>query len=357
MNGKPGNLIEFRELFCRNRPGLGIRILRILLRAASPVYWFGAQVKNWLYDWGWKTPFKSPLVVISVGNLSVGGTGKSPVVQWIATQLRSKHRRVAVLSRGYGQLDQGRNDEALEMELSLPDVPHLQHWDRVVSAELARSELDMQILVLDDGFQHRRIARDLDIVLLDATAPDAARHVLPGGLLRESLGNLRRADVVMLTRVDQAADRNVETLRRLVSRHASQATLVETSHRPDCIQFFPEGVCPASDLNGRDVLAFCGIGNPESFFRTLEGLGATVLDRRTWPDHHAYSEKDVRSIEQWCAGMPDAPWLICTMKDWVKLQVAHLGGCKLGALKIGLHFERGEEAFRNRIASAVGELE
>ncbi len=157
-------------------------------------------IRNLAYDWGLLRSYRSPLPVISVGNLSVGGTGKSPCVAWIARWLRAHDIRVAILSRGYGQLDSGQNDEALELELQLPDVPHLQHWDRSASAVLAHEELEMQALLLDDGFQHRRMARDLDIVMIDATDPPSALHVLPGGLLREPLSALRRADVVLLSR-------------------------------------------------------------------------------------------------------------------------------------------------------------
>jgi tetraacyldisaccharide 4'-kinase len=174
-------LSDWRRLLTDPHPSVRLRAVRLVLRAASLPYALAIRARNACYTRGWFSTTHSPLKVISVGNISVGGTGKSPMVAWLARWLRARQVRVAVLSRGYGQLDHGQNDEGLELELLFPDVPHLQHPDRLASAKLAEEELDMQCLVLDDGFQHRRLARDLDIVLLDATHPAPARRLLPAG--------------------------------------------------------------------------------------------------------------------------------------------------------------------------------
>src|SRR5262245_12493692 len=155
------------------------------------------RLRNWLYDRGWKRTHRAAVPVVSVGNLTVGGTGKTPCVEFVARWFRERDRRVAILSRGYGSTG-GANDEAMVLEENLPDVPHLQGADRVALAAAAVEELESEVLVLDDGFQHRRLARDLDLVLVDATNPWGHGAVLPRGLLREPASGLRRAGAVLL---------------------------------------------------------------------------------------------------------------------------------------------------------------
>jgi tetraacyldisaccharide 4'-kinase len=334
-------VIDFRKLFTSRNPALWQVLLRCVLRLGCGPYWLAVAAKNFAYDRGIKATFVSPLPVISVGNLSVGGTGKSPTVAWIANWLRARNIRVAILSRGYGQLDSGQNDEALELELQLPDVPHLQHWDRVASATLAEEELDMQVLVLDDGFQHRRIARNLEIVLLDATDPPSARHVLPGGLLREPMGALQRADLIFLTRTDQAETRDLHKLIHQIQRKNPHAKIAHARHCPSRILQFPNDRLPVGILRGKQVLAFCAIGNPNSFFGSLHSLGADVVDARTWPDHHAFTAEDVAELVAWTAAFPNAQAIVCTVKDWVKIQLRELGGLDFLALGIELQITEG----------------
>ncbi len=294
--------------------------------------------RNWCYDRGLLRSTKAPLPVISVGNLSVGGTGKSPLVAWLARNLRQRNVRVAVLSRGYGQLDNGQNDEALELELQLPDVPHLQHWDRIASAKLAADELDMEVLLLDDGFQHRRLARDLEIVLLDASEPPEVRWMLPGGLLREPFSSLVRADVVVLSRAARANPAAYAKLLQQVKRHAPQAAVLAANHRPANLWNASGEVLEPARLSGQSVLAFCAIGHPSSFFASLEELGAHILDRRTWPDHHPFTADDIASLAHWTQQYPAAKRVVCTMKDWVKIQSETIGELPLSALRIEMQF-------------------
>ncbi|MEM7475034.1 MAG: tetraacyldisaccharide 4'-kinase [Planctomycetota bacterium] len=328
--------MDLRKLITEPKPGLWTKVLRIILRLLCLPYWIAARLKNFAYDNRWRKTYRSPLPTISVGNLSVGGTGKSPVVAWLAKNLRERELRVAILSRGYGGLADGRNDEALELELQLPDVPHLQNPSRAASAVLAAQELEMQVLLLDDAFQHRRIERDLDIVLLDATDPKGAQCVLPRGLYREPMSSLARADLILLTRADQVETQELTNLRERVSRWNSTAPILEAAHGAESLLQVGTESQGAEVLQGKKVAAFCGIGNPTAFFETLEGLGAIVCKRKIWPDHHAYDEKDVQSLEEWIAQEPAAELVLCTVKDWVKLQVSQLHGKPLKALRVGL---------------------
>src|SRR5262245_21936169 len=187
-------------------------LARLGLRVASWPYGLGVRTRNALFDRGWKTVHRAAVPVVSVGNLTLGGTGKTPCVEYVARFYRELGQQVAILSRGYGA-EAGRNDEAMLLEENLPDVPHLQDRDRVAVAERAVEELESEILVLDDGFQHRRLRRDLDIVLIDATRPPTRDHLFPRGTLRESASGLKRAGAILLTRCDQVPASDVEATR------------------------------------------------------------------------------------------------------------------------------------------------
>lgn len=357
LPGETAHLIDARSLLSNPSPSLGWRTARWLLRCLSLPYAIAVRARNAAYDWGWKKAYRAPLPVVSVGNLSVGGTGKSPMVAWLARWMRDRNLRVAILSRGYGQLDSGQNDEALELEGLLPDVPHLQHWDRVASSQLAHEELDMQVLLLDDGFQHRRMARDLDIVLIDASENRTAQWLLPGGLMREPLSSLRRADAVVLTRVDQATAADVQRLTYRVRDCAPSAKLVLASHHPARVLVYPDRQREVASLRGQKVLAFCAIGNPASFFRSLNELQATVLDCKSWPDHHGFDKQDIAELVDWQNKFPEADLLICTVKDWVKIQLAKVGRLELAALGIELRMVSGqtdlEQLLNARLAPVI----
>lgn len=331
---------------------------RLGLRLANLPYGVGVWARNKLFDVGWKRVHKAPVPVVSVGNLSLGGTGKTPCVEYVARFYSDLGVRAAILSRGYGA-EAGRNDEAMVLEENLPDVPHLQGRDRAALAETAAEELEAELLVLDDGFQHRRLHRDLDVVLIDATRPPTRDWLFPGGTLREGIGSLRRAGAVVLTRCDQALAAEVEAIRERLSRRFPQLPVALTEHRPaDLIGGDePESV---ESLAGKTVAAFCGIGNPAAFRRTLEGLGATVADFRTFPDHHRYTREDVDDLARWAERLPADALIATTQKDWVKLRLPALAGRPLRAVRIGLGFRDGKDEFDaalRRIAPATDDPE
>jgi tetraacyldisaccharide 4'-kinase len=332
--------------------GLWPSVQRFGLRLACLPYGLAVRLRNVCYQRGWWRSRRAPVPVVSVGNLTVGGTGKTPCVEFVARFYRGLGRRVTVLSRGYGG-GGGRNDEALVLEENLPDVPHLQGADRVASAQTAVEELEAEILVLDDGFQHRRLARDLDVVLIDATDPWGQGYLLPRGLLREPPSSLRRASIVVLTRCDQVGPGEKEALRQQVTRLAPGVPVVETRHQPvDLVN--SDGETAALDvLRGRPVAAFCGIGNPDAFRRTLADQGATVSAFRTYADHHAYGRADVEELHGWAHGLGEGTPVVTTQKDLVKLRLTQLGGRPLWALRIGLHVEAGREEFESRLRAVV----
>jgi tetraacyldisaccharide 4'-kinase len=340
---------DYLDLVSGHRRGFGAAIQRAALHAATGPYALAVGVRNRLFDWGWRRIHRTAVPVVSVGNLTVGGTGKTPCVEYIARFYSDRDWRVAILSRGYGS-NSGPNDEALLLEENLPAVPHLQAADRMALATSAVEELESEVLVLDDGFQHRRLGRTLDLVLIDSTQPWGFGHLLPRGLLRESPRSLRRATAVLLTRCDAVP--HVGELTAQVRRYAPAVPVIETVHRPLAWVNADGQEQPVEAFRGRPALAFCGIGNPESFRRTLEQIGITVTEFRPFPDHFAYGRRDVDGLERW-AEAARGGLLLTTQKDLVKLRVAQLGGRDLWALRIGLAVRKGEDELHTHLLSAV----
>jgi tetraacyldisaccharide 4'-kinase len=324
------------------RRGPFAMLARLGLRCASWPYGLGVRTRNKLFDWHWKRIHRVLVPVVSVGNLSLGGTGKTPCVEYVARFYRELGVQVAILSRGYGS-EAGRNDEAMVLEENLPDVPHLQDPDRVAAAGRAVEELESELLVLDDGFQHRRLHRDLDIVLIDATRPPTGDYMFPRGTLREPAGGLRRAGAIVLTRCDQVAPAEVEAIRSWLARHFPDKPAATTEHRPTELVGGVEPE-PVDLLRARPVAGFCGIGNPAAFRHTLESLGSQVVSFRTFPDHHAYSRENVEDLRRWAQSLPREAMIATTQKDWVKLRIPELAGRPLRAVRIGLVFRDGQEA-------------
>lgn len=324
---------------------------RSALVLASLGYGAVAWLRNRGYDLGRLPSSRAAVPVVSVGNLTLGGTGKTPMVEWIARRLRERELRVAILSRGYGQTA-GLNDEGRVLEDNLPDVPHLQGGDRVVLAQTAVEQLESQILVLDDGFQHRRLARDLDIVLLDALEPFGLGRLFPRGLLREPVSSLKRAGVVVLSRADLVDQDARQAIRQAAERQAGPLCWAEARHAPRDLVDGAGGSYPLEILHDRAIAAFCGIGNPEGFRRTLASLGGRAQAFREFPDHHAYSARDIHELELWAA-QTRADLVLTTQKDLVKIRLERLGDARLLALRIGLELLSGGDALESALAAVA----
>jgi tetraacyldisaccharide 4'-kinase len=343
----------YRALVTGERRGLKAGLGRFGLRLASFPYGWATALRNRLFDRGWKHAERAPVPVVCVGNLTVGGTGKTPCVEYVARRFRDWDRQPAILSRGYGN-DHGPNDEALVLEENLPDVPHLQGADRVALAKIAVEELQSDVLVLDDGFQHRRLARDLDLVLLDATQPWGLGYLLPRGLLRESPRGLRRAGAILLTRCDQVDTAALARLQDQVAKLAPDVPVIQTSHQPTAWIDAEQRTSPLAQFQGRRVAAFCGLGNPEAFRKTLHDLGMTVRAFRAFPDHHAYTRPDVEALRTWARQEATEGVVVTTQKDLVKLRLTRLGEGELWALRIQLSIHAGQEALDRKLKEALG---
>jgi tetraacyldisaccharide 4'-kinase len=350
MSGGPRQ--HYLRLVSGESRGLGPMLERLALRAASLPYGWAVRLRNAAFQRGWIHSRRVAVPVVSVGNLTAGGTGKTPCVEYVARFYRALDRRVAILSRGYGG-EGARNDEALVLEENLPDVPHLQGADRVALAQIAIEELESEVLLLDDGFQHRRLARDLDLVLMDTTAPWGHGYLLPRGLLREPPRSLRRAGAIVLTRCDQVTTEQRERLRQTVGRIAPEVPVIETSHRPVELTSSDGSSASLDLLPHGPVAAFCGIGNPEAFRHSLLDLGAVPISFRVYPDHHRYSREDVEELRRWAGNLPHGTTIVTTQKDSVKLRLASLSDRPLWCLHIRLRVESGQDVLVRLLQSVL----
>lgn len=304
---------------------------RLALLPLTPLYWGAVHLRAALYRRGTLRPARLGAPVVSVGNLTFGGTGKTPTVLALVRDLVRRGRHPAVLTRGYGRADTGAplvlvgpepeataaeaGDEPVEMARRLPGVPVV--VDRLRSrggAEALRRGAD--VLVLDDGFQHLPLYRNLDLVLLDAGDPWGGGHLPPLGRLREPPSALRRADAVLLTKVPEEGSAAVDAIRHRVERLAPGAPVLEARLEVRRLRT-PDGILTPQALAGRRVLPFAGVGRPAAFSELLASCGAEVTQPHWFPDHHHYSPGELDGVLE-AARRLDAT-AVTTGKDAVKL--------------------------------------
>lgn len=293
------------------------------------------DLRNLLYDRGTLRCYDLGARTISVGNLTTGGTGKTPLVALITKRLISEGETVCILTRGYGRKDpntrvlvsDGTNvladaetggDEPVELAHKLDGKAIIvADANRVAAANWAREKFDITSFILDDGFQHRRARRNLDIVCIDATNPCGNGRILPAGSLRESFKSLDRADAIVITRTEQV-ESTAELEKRLRARNQN-AAIFKAATRITGLQLitdFPGG-SPVKD-SAEDMLAFTGIGNPDNFFKSLAAAGSKIVATESFPDHHRYTQSDVVRLEN-RAKEVNASAIVTTAKDAVKL--------------------------------------
>lgn len=313
-------------------------------------------LRNALYDSGRLRVHRLPCAVISIGNLTVGGTGKSPLTSCIAALLRDSGYRVGVVSRGYRRtaarapllVSDGRalladalsaGDEPYLIARDNPAVPVAVGADRIEAARLLLRAASPEVIVLDDGFQHRRIARDLDLLLVDGRDPWGNGRMLPRGPLREPVASIARADACVLTRSD---GRSPTSLVSALERYNPDAALFHCRMEPRAF-VRPEGepIGPSS-LRGFSAYAFSGIARPERFEDDLRSLGVRLAGSRRFPDHHRFRRRDLERVAGEARRL-GADVLVTTEKDLVRIVEAPDGSPPLYALAIRVAFPRGKE--------------
>ena len=316
-------------------------LLLVFLRLVSYLYKFAVQTKLSLFNWGILRKVKLPAYVISVGNLTVGGTGKTPTAQKIAEIMSNRGYRVVILNRGYrshwdkniGVVSDGKQismtayeagDEAYLMAKTLPNIPVIIGKNRAVTGKYAVEHFQAEVIVMDDGYQHWRLARDLDIVLVDTITMFGNGNVLPRGILREPLKNLNRADLFIFTKTNQSSAMNKILLRETIARYNNQAPIAESIHKPQNFVEIGEWYNNAGrqialeSLQGKKVIVFSAIGNPVSFEQTVVSMGVTLLEAVRYPDHHDYGMSEMQYISDRAKEL-NAVAVITTTKDAVKI--------------------------------------
>ncbi len=307
-----------------------------LLRVAEAVYACGVALRNARYERSGPRHVL-PIPVISVGNLTVGGTGKTPFVIELIRRLDGMGYNPAVVSRGYGAAGNSPNDEERLIRSRFPSVVCVSDPDRVWAGETAHQRFGADVIVLDDAFQHRQLGRTLDIVLVDATCPFGFDHLLPRGLLREPVESLRRADVVVLTRYDQVSAADRERIETRLQHLVGDALLINCKHRVSSVERL-DGTFEEGSLEGKRAVLFAGIGQTRAFVTTVRALGVEVVAHRWWPDHHHYRRREVDTLlEQ--DRFPPHDLILTTEKDAVKLaELGGLDGAQISVVKVAIDF-------------------
>ena len=313
-----------------------------LLRAPASLFGAIARARSFLYRRQVLPSYAVEPAVVSVGNIVAGGTGKTPMIVWLSAELGSRGLKVGIVSRGYRAPSSesepedpegsgNRNDEARMLHDMLPGVPHVQDRNRVAAAQRL-SDAGIDVILVDDGFQHRRLSRDVDIVLVDALRPfglpapegsdvrrrDPVEAFLPRGLLREPLSALARADAVVLTRVDSVPADDLAHLEARIRSEAPGVPIAHSCHRAVGLRVPAADSTPGSaaleDLQGLEVDLFSGIGNPGAFERTVRDLGAKVVSHRAFADHHNFEPSDLE-------GLGEQRPALTTAKDAARLEL------------------------------------
>lgn len=362
-----------RRLISGQKAGLGAKLLCFLLGIATTGYSLVVRLRNVLYSKGWLKVHHVDAVVICVGNITTGGTGKTPLVVWVYKQIISNlnsqisDSHCAILTRGYkaakdsGRKMQDYSDEVAILSESCPEAKVIVNPDRVAGATKAINEFGAKVLIMDDGFQHRRLARDLDIVTIDATQPFGYGKMLPAGLLREPVTSLKRADAVVMTRCNQITETELGELERKVREIYPEIVVSRSIHAPVCARSADQDNISIEQLRNKKVFAFCGIGNPETFLYTIRSLSCDLIGSKVYNDHYQYTDDCLADIYSQAEHL-GADLILTTQKDWTKISRLTPAGknISLAYLAIEIEFLSGrdqltaliEETMQGRISES-----
>lgn len=340
-------------------------ILFPFLFLLSGVYAFFLYGKGFLYRKGILKVYRPKAKVISIGNITLGGSGKTPLVEYLAAFLIEEGHRVAILSRGYkrpGQKDSlgsedydAYGDEASMLKQNFHNkVAVLTGNNRVKHARSLDEKNFCDTIILDDGFQHWKLKRDLDIVTIDATNPFGNGLLLPAGHLRENVSSLKRADCFCLTRSDEAPERKVKELESRLLKINSGVTFIRSIHTPESLYHLKTHTKEGLDiLKDSPLCLLCGIANPFSFMNTVQKLGGRIILKRFFEDHHDYSEGEITALVKKCIPL-GIERIVTTEKDSQRLAGLVLLkdlGLDILVLRVVLKLTSGKEALIDRLHS------
>jgi len=306
--------------------------LRLLLGIAAIGYSVVIRLRNFLYSKGLLKVHSVDAAVLCIGNITTGGTGKTPLVVWLCnlitqnSKLKTQNCKCAILTRGYkakAQENEGIKDEIAILTESCPEAEVIVNPDRVAGAAEAVDKYTAKVLIMDDGFQHRRLARDLDIIAIDATLPFGFGKLLPAGLLREPVSSLKRARAAIITRCDQVTDAELDELERKLRAIKSDMIIAKSVHAPVYAKLKNDKEISIGQLKGKKIFTFCGIGNPDAFLNTAKNLGAKLAGSKIYDDHYHYTDACLTEISERAKEL-EADLILTTQKDWTKV-ISKLG--------------------------------
>ena len=344
----------YRRIVSGENRSIAAGLLRILLWLGALLYGCVMRCRNWCYDTGLLGSISVDVPVICIGNITTGGTGKTPLVIWLCRYLQGKGLRCAILTRGYKTEGEIISDEPALLAEACGETPVVINSDRVAGARKAIETHRPDVLIMDDGFQHRRLRRDMDILAIDATCPFGYGHILPAGLLREPLGSLRRASAMIITRSNQVSDEQIRGIEQTIKHIAPEPIIAKSIHQQTHAITPDKQIMDMKTLRSKTVYAFCGIGNPQAFFDSLTQSGLKVLDTQVFDDHHAYTKSDIQSIlgqAQACG----AALILCTQKDWGKCETLLPDGNEpvFASMAMELDFIEGFDTIRQQLETLL----
>lgn len=282
------------------------------MAVAAAGYSLAVGLRNFLYSKRYLEIHTADVPVVSIGNITAGGTGKTPLVIWLCKFLQSENVPCAILTRGYKA--RGATDEPAIFAESCPQAKVIVNPDRAEAASEAVGKFGAKALVMDDGFQHRGLARDLDIVTIDVICPFGYGKLLPAGMLREPVVSLGRAGAAVLTRCDQISESELSRIESELRQINPDMVIARSVHSPSCVKS-AAGEIAVEQLKGKKVFAFCGIGNPDAFLSTIKSTGADLVGSKIYNDHYHYTDADFDDING-RADCLEADFVLSTQKDY-----------------------------------------
>jgi len=330
-------------------------VIKSTLFTCTLPYLIILNTRNALYKNDFIRRVRLPVKVISIGNITTGGTGKTPLVEFSVKYLSRIKKKVAILSRGYGGNNYSQedneivNDECLALRENLQDVPVLAGRDRVKTGEKAISDFGVDCVILDDGFQHLKLNRDLDIVVIDALNPFGGGNLIPRGSLREPLKSLKRADLFIISHCNQSNEQTIKSIYTRLNRINKGAPVCESIHSPVHIDNITDGsILGLEWLKGKRIYALSAIGNPDSFVCTLEGLEADLIRHKVFQDHHVYAEEEIDDVISEAQSL-GADAIMVTQKDMVKIRKMNIKDANILSLKIEIQITKGSDLYEEAI--------
>jgi tetraacyldisaccharide 4'-kinase len=349
----------YRNLISGRSTGLPAALLRFFMGVAATGYSLVVRLHNFLYSKRWLEIHTADVPVISIGNITAGGTGKTPLVIWICRFLQNKNVPCAILTRGYKTTQnsklktQNYVDEPAILTESCTQAKVIVNPNRAEAAAEAVDKFGAKVLIMDDGFQHRRLARDLDIVTIDATCPFGYGKVLPAGLLREPVASLRRADAAVLTRCDQISESELSRIEKKLQLINPDMVIAKSIHNPICAKTLTGEKITIEQLKDKKIFAFCGIGNPDAFLNTIRNTGANLVGSKIYNDHHRYTDSDVDDIHGQ-ANRLGADLILSTQKDHTQYAIRNTQyEIPFAYLAVEIKFTSGEDKLKQLIEDAL----